>query len=126
MYMYIFVRVRVMFTVVVCQFVGGMSEYMYTCVCVLFVHGQLDVESTVLVFFIIYFFVTCNCCCCLHFMIYFLSVDCFVVTGGKKRLVTAKSTLPKKINELEIICKVKEIEEERDGEECVRERGRIR
>ena len=44
-----------------------------------------------------------------------LSVDCFVVTGGKKRLVTAKSTLPKKINELEIICKVKEIEEEREN-----------
>lgn len=49
MYLYIFVRVRVMFTVVMCQFLGGMSEYMYTCVCV-FVHGLLDVESAVLVF----------------------------------------------------------------------------
>ena len=34
MYLYIFVRARVMFTVVMCQFLGGMSEYMYTCVCV--------------------------------------------------------------------------------------------
>lgn len=82
--------------------------------------------SSRLLYLLLFFYVTCNCCFCLHFMIYFLSVDCFVVTGGKKRLVTAKSTLPKKINELEIICKVKEIEEERDGEERMRERGRIR
>ena len=38
-----------------------------------------------------------------------------LVSSNKKRLVTAKSTLPKKINELEIICKVREREGGRDG-----------
>lgn len=38
------------------------------------------------------------------YQIYYFS--CSVVSNNKKRLMTAKTTLPKKINELEIICKV--------------------
>ena len=39
----------------------------------------------------------------------------YIVSSNKKRLVTAKSTLPKKINELEIICKVRKRGREGEG-----------
>ena len=39
-------------------------------------------------------------CFCLMLLLF------LTVSGGRRRLVTSKTTLPKKISELEIICKV--------------------
>ncbi|XP_019856165.1 PREDICTED: myotubularin-related protein 10-B-like [Amphimedon queenslandica] len=40
-----------------------------------------------------------------HYIPLRLILQAYTISSNKKRLVTAKSTLPKKINELEIICK---------------------
>ena len=41
-----------------------------------------------------------------HVILYLLSFSFYTVSSGKKRELKSKATMPKKISELEIICKV--------------------